>query len=98
MGCRLPIDVIISFDIDFGSCFNRFGGSRRGGRRRSASIDCCHSLHKVYFLGSLTLSIFEILDGNDLALTLVVMVGKRIGQLVVRMSNDARAKEHWEKE
>ena len=86
--------MIICFDIDLCSCLNWFGGSSWGGRSRTASIDCSHSLYNVYHFSNLALGVLEILDGNDWVLTLVVMVDKRIVQLVVRMSNGAGAKKY----
>ena len=90
----LPTDVIICFDIDFCSGFHRLGSRRWARRRGTASVDGDHSLYNIEHFGHLTLSILEILRGDDWVLTLVlVVVGKRIVQLVVRVSNGAGAKE-----
>ena len=90
----LGLNMIICFDIDFWSCLDRWSGRNCSGRRSTANVDCRHSLYNVQYLGSLTLSILEILDRNELVLTPMVRVGKRVVQLIVRMSNDARAKEY----
>lgn len=64
------------------------------GRRSSTSdINSSDRLGDVYHFRDLTLSVLEIVNGDDRILTLVVVVGKRVVQLVVRMSNGASAEE-----
>ena len=75
--------MVVCFDLD------------SWGRRSSISdIDSGERLGNVYHFRDLTLSVLEIIDGDDRILTLVlVVVGKRVVQLVVRMSNGASAEE-----
>lgn len=83
--------MVICVDMDF--CTGFVDGS--WARRSSTSgIDGSDSLCNIYHFGDLTLSVLEIVDGDDWILTLMVVVGKRVIQLVVRMSNGASAKEY----
>lgn len=85
-------DVVICIDMDFGTSFNGLGGWAR--RRSTSSIDGSDSLCNVYHFRDLALSILEILNGDDRILTLVVVVVcKRVVQLVVGVSNGASAEE-----
>ena len=80
-------------------CIDWYCSAGSRARRRSTSdVNCSDSLCNVYNFGDLTLSVLEIINGDDWVLTLVVVVGKRIVQLVVRMSNGASAEEDRENE
>ena len=102
--CGLPIairmriglrgNVVICVDMDHCSSFIGLGGGRWSRRSGTSLIDGSDSLCNVYHFGDLTLSVLEIVDGDDRVLTLVVVVGKRVVQLVVRMSNGASAEEY----
>lgn len=84
-------DVVICIDMDF-TGFNGLGGWAR--RWSTSSIDSFDSLCDVYNFRDLALSILEIVDGDDRVLTLVVVVvSKRVVQLVVGMSDGASAEE-----
>lgn len=76
-------DMVICIDLD--------SWGRRG---ITSDIDSSNCLGNVYHFRDLTLSILEIIDRDDGVLALVVLVvGKRVVQLVVRMSNGASAEE-----
>ena len=99
MRIGLRDDVVICVDMDFCTGFIEVGGS--WGRRSSTSDTYSRDrLGNVYHFRDLALSVLEILDGDNRILTLVVvvMVGKRVVQLVVRMSNSASAEEDREKD
>lgn len=90
--------VVISIDWYCSAGFVGLGGGSWARRRSTSDINSSDSLCNVYNFGDLTLSVLEIINGDDWVLTLVVVVGKRIVQLVMRMSNGASAEEDRENE
>lgn len=97
MGIGLRGDVVICVDMDF--CTG-FGGGSWGRRSSTTDTYSRDRLGNVYHFRDLALSVLEILDGDNRILTLVmvVMVGERVVQLVVRVSNSASAEEDREKD
>lgn len=93
MGVDLRRDVVICIDMDCCTGFMRLDGGSCGWRSSTSDVDGSDSLCNIHHLSDLTLSVLEIVDGDDRVLTLVVVVGKRIVWLVVRMSNGASAEE-----
>ena len=93
-------DVVICVDMDFCAGFIRVGGGSWGRRSSTTDTYSRDGLGNVYHFRDLALSVLEIVDGDNGILTfvVVVMVDKRVVQLVVRMSNSASAKEDREKD
>ena len=88
----------IGIDMDFCTGFIGLGDGSCARRSSTSSIDGSDSLCNVYHFRDLPLSVLQIIGGDDGVLTLVVVMGKRVVQLIVRMGNGASAEKDREKD